>query len=106
MVGGSSPPGGATPTLFYMGKIIYAKHSLDKLVTAESIKFKITKKKIKKAVNQPFSREALPTGVIRITKELDKKHSLCVVYKKIDKNTKIITFFPAEKGRYESKVLS
>ena len=40
------------------------------------------------------------------TGELNKALTLCVIYKFIEAGIKVITFFPARKGRYESKILS
>ncbi len=31
--------------------------------------------------------------------------SLCVAYRKVEQQIRIITFYPAEKGRYERKIL-
>lgn len=82
--------------------VIYTKHAVDKLKTKESKKFKITKQKIEKVVRMPLAQQDLPLDVIRIVGTLDKDHSLCVIYKNEDNTLKIITFFPAEKGRYEN----
>lgn len=83
---------------------VYTRHALDKLKTKESRRLLITKKKIEQVVH---------TGTVVITRTetitvvglLNKLHSLCVVYKKEGKAIKIITFFPAERGIYESKIL-
>lgn len=42
----------------------------------------------------------------RLVTGLDRSHALCVILKKEGKVLKVITFFPTEKGRYESTVLS
>lgn len=87
-------------------KIIYTKHAEEKLGTKEAKKFHITKSKIEKIVKKPIIQETLAVGLIRVFGLLDKAHSLCVVYKIENGKIKVITFFPVEKGRYESKILS
>ena len=89
-----------------MKKIIYTKHAEEKLKTREAKKFKIVKSKIEKTIHTPKIKETLPFGIIRNFGLLDKSHSLCVVYKFENDKIKIITFFPSEIGRYESKILS
>lgn len=86
--------------------ITYTKHVSDKLRTKEAHKFKITKKRIEKAVTEPTSVEELPEGIFRSVGKLTEKYSFCVVYKYEGSVVKVITFFPAERGRYETKVLS
>lgn len=85
---------------------VYTKHAVDKLKTSESRKFKITKKKIESILKAPIAQQILPTGLIRSVGALKKEYSLCVVYKFEDDIIRVITFFPTEKGRYESKILS
>ncbi|MBI4059192.1 hypothetical protein HY404_03050 [Candidatus Microgenomates bacterium] len=36
---------------------------------------------------------------------ISKNLSLVVVFREVEKGCRIITFFPAERGRYESKIL-
>lgn len=80
--------------------IIFTKHAEGKLGTKEVKKFKITKRIIIKVLNHPLFHEQLPKGEIRAIGALDQKHSLCVVYRRETGIIKIITFFPAQKGRY------
>lgn len=87
-------------------KIIYTKHAEEKLLTRESKKFLITKNKIEMVIRKPVIKELLLINVTRSIGSLDKSHSLCVVYREENGTIKVITFFPAEKGRYESKILS
>ena len=83
-------------------KIIYTKHSKDKLREKEARKFRINKIKIEEVVRNPKNLQQLRL-VIRVVGNLDMTHSLCVVYKLTDEgDVKIITFFPVQKGRYES----
>lgn len=89
-----------------MKEVIYTKHAIDKFRTRESKQFKITKKSVEEVVLRATYRQELPTGVIRAVGKLKQNYSLVVVYKRLNEMVKIVTFFPAEKGRYESKVLS
>lgn len=83
-------------------KIIYTRHVEDKLKEEETKKFSINKKKIEVVVKNPKNLQHLQL-VIRVVGDLDITHSLCVVYKLTDEgDIKIITFFPVQKGRYES----
>jgi len=38
--------------------------------------------------------------------ELTRTLSLCVVYRFVEGGIRVITFFPAQRGRYERKILS
>ncbi|OGK25605.1 hypothetical protein A2954_01255 [Candidatus Roizmanbacteria bacterium RIFCSPLOWO2_01_FULL_37_12] len=87
-------------------KIIYTKHAEEKLGTKEAKKFRITKSKIEIITKKPITQENLATGLVRAFGLVDEFRSLCIVYKKENGKIKIITFFPAEKGRYENKILS
>lgn len=83
-------------------KIVYTKHVEDKLKEKEVGKFSINKGKIEAVVRNPRNLQQLQL-VIRVVGNLDMTHSLCVVYKLTDEgDVKIITFFPVQKGRYES----
>lgn len=81
--------------------VVYTEHTEDKLREKEAKKFSINKARLKAIVKNPKIVQELPL-VKRAIGPLDKKHSLCVIYKFEADTVKIITFFPAEKGRYES----
>lgn len=85
-------------------EIFYTKHVIDKLTVNEVIKFRINKSKISQTIRKPITK-LLTDEVMLAVGPLDKTHSLVVVYKKEKKRIKVITFFPAKKGRYESKIL-
>jgi len=85
-------------------RLVYTIHAEDKLKEPESKKLFITKKLLGEAILNPNTTEALGNPM-RVTSDLDSTHSLVVVYKKESGKIKVITFFPAQKGRYESKVL-
>lgn len=64
-------------------------------------KFKIDKKLVRKVIEEAEheDRGSDKPNVI-VSKEIDPKHVLRVVYKQEDDIITVITFYPAEKGRY------
>ncbi len=87
-------------------KFIYTNHAEEKLKEKEPKELGITKVKIQKIIEKPQTIDTTDKPVLMTTGEFDDKHSLCVIYKYIQERIIIITFFPAKKGRYESKILS
>ncbi len=86
--------------------IKYTRHAEAKLKEIEPFLLKITKGKILKVVSHPiFVYHKVGNQFLAIGK-LDRGRSLCVVYNEENNDRKIVTFFPAKKGRYESKILS
>ena len=84
--------------------INYSRHAKEKLRTKEAKTFKIGKRKINKIIEVGTIVERQGDVILKVG-ELDFAHSLCVVYKSTEKGIRIITFFPARKGRYERKIL-
>ena len=82
--------------------MILTKHAKNKLRTVGARKFRITKRKLEMVINNPVSYLEQAESVIVAVGSLDLEHSLCVVYKTEGDIIKIITFFPAKKGRYET----
>lgn len=82
--------------------IIFSSHSENKLKTSEAKRLGITKDKIGKVLGKPVFQKQLSNDVSRAIGELDQNHSLCVIYKFERNLIKVITFFPAKKGRYEN----
>lgn len=83
-------------------KIKFSRHAeLDKFAELAKHRFYLTKDDIKKVVKNPehIDKESDKPKII-VSKSLDEKHILRVVYKKEGGIIKIITFYPAEKGRY------
>lgn len=83
-------------------KFIYTRHSsIDKFAMLEKHKFPttITRKIIENIVINPEHKEIRANQVIA-SKTIDSKHILRVVYRQEDDIILIITFYPAEKGRY------
>ena len=86
-------------------KIVYTKHAQTKLREEDAVKLSISKKKIADVLNTPITTDTSRFPHIKVGK-LRKDLSLCVIYKLENDTMIVITFYPAEKGRYESKILS
>jgi len=82
-------------------KIIYTKHSLNKFLLFKSRGFAISKTFVDRTVRQPENID-IETDKPKfiVSGKLDRKHVLRVVYVREDDIIRIITFYPAEKGRY------
>ena len=85
-------------------KFIFTKHAaVDKLTMLKRHKFKtkITQRIIKDIIHNPEDedKESDEPNIIA-SKTIDEKHILRVVYRKESDIIWIITFYPAEKGRY------
>lgn len=85
-----------------VAKIIYTKHArIDKFNFFKRHKFKISQKSIKNVIENPEHVDEISDfPKIIASKSLDEKHILRVVYKKEGDIITVITFYPAEKGRY------
>ena len=88
-----------------MGKYVYTVHAEEKLKSQEARKLRITKKRIQRIVEKPIAIDASEKTVMIAIGKLSRTLSLAVVYKKVGDAIRIITFYPAEKGRYERKIL-
>ena len=83
-------------------KIIYTKHAaVDKFNMLKKHKFKVDKGFIDNVIKNPDheDKESDKPKIIA-SKQIDPKHVLRVVYKQEGDIITIITFYPAEKGRY------
>ena len=82
-------------------KIIYTKHALNKFIFLQERGFVISKTSVDQTIKQAenIDIESDEPKVI-VSKSIDSKHILRVVYLREDDIIKIITFYPAEKGRY------
>ena len=83
-------------------KIVFTKHAaVDKFNMLKKHKFKADKRFIEKVIKNPDheDRESDLPKIIA-SKKIDSKHVLRVVYKQEDDIITVITFYPAEKGRY------
>lgn len=88
-----------------MNKYVYTLHAEQKLKLPEIKKLGITKKLIQKVVENPIALDKSEDPVYIVIDKLTDKLSFCVAYREVEGNIRIITFYPAEKGRYESKIL-
>lgn len=83
-------------------KIIYTKHAeVDKPAVLRAHKFKVSKRAIEEVIRNPehIDRKANPPNII-FSRSIDAKHVLRIVCRREDDIMKVITFYPAEKGRY------
>lgn len=89
-----------------MTTIVYTRHAAEKLHEKEPKQLGITKTIIEKIVLKPERIDMTDEPVRIAMGTLDDRLTLCIVYREDEDRTHVITFFPARKGRYESKVLS
>ena len=83
----------------------YTLHAKEKLARAEIKKLGIKRKHIERVIKNPIVLDNSEEPVLIAIGDLTAALSLCVAYKKKEKKIRIITFYPAEKGRYERKIL-
>lgn len=83
-------------------KIIFTNHAtVDKFPLLSRHGFHLTKEDIKAVIKNPDHTDKISDyPKIIVSKEFDKKHVLRVVYNLEHGIIKVITFYPAEKGRY------
>lgn len=87
-------------------KIVYTYHAERKFIEEKYVRqLKITKTNIANVVHRPDLEDKSRGEKITAIGRADERHSLIVIYKIENEKLKIITFFPAEKGRYENKIL-
>lgn len=85
---------------------VYKRHAEEKLRETEPKRLHITKKLITKILDTPDAIDMSDEPVRIAMGKLSSHHTLCIVYRYEENVMHIITFFPARRGRYESKVLS
>ena len=85
-------------------KVILTLHAKEKLLTAEAKILGITRKKITDTLRKPLVKNK-NMNPHQSVGELNSDLSLAVIWKQESGIIKVITFYPAEKGRYESKIL-
>ena len=88
-----------------MAWYVYTIHTKEKLKLPEVRKLEISKKHIEEVVEKPIAIDSSEQPVLIAIGALTKTLSLCVVYRRVKEGIRIITFYPAEKGRYERKIL-
>lgn len=83
-------------------RIVFTKHALvDKFTKLKGHNFNLTQDDVIAVIKDPenIDKESDSPKIIA-SKSFDKKHILRVVYKVENDIIKVITFYPAEKGRY------
>lgn len=90
------------PVTIIKMKIKYTRHAaVDKFLMFKRHKFKVTKKLVKEAIINPEHKDKESDAPkIIASKSIDSRHILRVVYRKEGDIIIVITFYPAEKGRY------
>ena len=88
-----------------MVQYVYTIHAEEKLTLPRVKKLRINKKRIERIIKKPIVVDASEQPVLIAIGNLTKTLSLCVVYRRVEEVIRIITFYPAEKGRYERKIL-
>jgi len=85
-------------------RVVYTKHAKDKFLDKEVVKLGIKEEHIVGVLEDPI----VVDKVINPHQSIgwfSKTLSLSVIWKIEKGNTKVITFYVAGKGRYESKIL-
>jgi uncharacterized DUF497 family protein len=87
-------------------QIRFSKHATEKLKDPVCKNIGIKESTIKNVLAAPEVIDNSDFPLLMAIGKLNKNLSLCVIYKFIETDIKIITFFPAKRGRYEGKILS
>jgi len=87
-------------------RYVYTLHAQLKLKKESAAKLGINKIKIEKIIQYPEALDESEKPVIIAIGKLTETLSLNVPYRKVKDKVRIITFYPARRGRYESKILS
>jgi len=85
-------------------KFVFTIHAEEKLQTKEAKLLGISKNKIVEAIRHPITVDKTLNPHRNIGR-LSNTLSLAVIWREENGIILIITFFPAEKGRYEGKIL-
>ena len=85
-------------------KITFTNHAKRKFKILEEHEFRVTKKQVEGVVRNPESILEGERNRFIAQKVLDNDHLLRVIFEKENKEIKIITFYPARRERYESKL--
>lgn len=84
-------------------KIVLTLHAQEKLQEKDAKSLKITRKQIFEILTNPDKVNKTKNPHQSIGR-LNDSLTLCVIWKIENEAVKVVTFYPAEKGRYESKV--
>ena len=85
-------------------KIVFTSHAKDKLKSKDIKGLRINKKILIEVIHKPIAVN-LNLNPHRSVGRLTEELSIAVIWKKENDIITVITFYPAEKGRYENKIL-
>lgn len=88
-----------------MASYVYTIHAKEKFTLPEIRRLKISRKQIEKVIEYPIGVDKSEPPIVIAIGALTKTLSLCVAYRIVKEGIRVITFYPAEKGRYERKIL-
>lgn len=85
-------------------KIVYTKHAENKFKYSAELKWNLTKKHIKEAIQNPDLHQVDNEKKVEIVlKTFDERRNLRVVYSKTSGIITVITYYLTTKGRYHEK---
>ena len=87
------------------GAIRFSRHAVEKLDDPTSKQLRITAERIAVVLQRPECIDNSDSPMLMAVGRLTGTLSLCVVDKFVAGDIRVITFFPAHRGRYESKIL-
>lgn len=87
-----------------MKDIKFCNHALAKFEILKEHGFNISLDTIKKAVINPDFTSSGRKGRKIATKNIDESHDIRIIYEENSRYIEIVTFYPTQRGRYESKV--
>lgn len=83
-------------------KFIYTKHAEEKLQRPDVRGFGISKVQIESIIKSPKLRDKSTTGEYLAFGYLSGPYIIRIVYDKMDRGIKVITFHVAKRGRYNT----
>ena len=86
-------------------EVQFSQHAREKLDDSASRQLGISRERIIEVLRQPACIETSDLPLVMAVGPLTSTLSLCVVYKLVGGGVRVITFFPARRGRYEGKIL-
>lgn len=93
-----------TPSPLQVVKIDYTKHAKEKFILLKKRGWNFTKAQVNQAVISPKWLGLTKLGERAAMIALDEHYILRVIYVSIGKTIRVITFHPARKGRYETRI--
>jgi hypothetical protein len=81
--------------------ILYTKHANFKLRVLKQHGFTVSKEQIEDIIKEPEQVTAGRRGRLIAQKRISQTHLIRVIYERQEDEIKIVTFYPARRGRYE-----